>query len=152
MDVNLTFFSFGVDMVENRGKALLKNLSCSFNGIFFELSNIKYESQFLDQARGFYEYLSQGNEMIGHRWSSFYEDAFGLGRMTTVVKAAYYKEKNVSRLIGLAGIDVLVSQLTIYKSEADIKNDLSMTEKPFKRNISLCALETIRRNQRCYPS
>jgi len=36
--------------------------------------------------------------------------------MTTVVRAAYYKEKNVTRLIGLAGIDVLVSQMTIYKS------------------------------------
>lgn len=36
--------------------------------------------------------------------------------MTTVVRAAYYKEKNVTRLIGLASLDVLVSQMTIYKS------------------------------------
>jgi len=73
---------------------------------------------FVDQARGFYEYLSQGNELRGYRWTPFYEDAFGLGRMTTVVRGAYYQEKNVTRLIGLAGIDVLVSQLTVYKSEA----------------------------------
>lgn len=36
--------------------------------------------------------------------------------MTTVVRAAYYKEKNVTRLIGLSAVDVLVSQLTIYRS------------------------------------
>lgn len=48
-------------MVDGRGIALLKNMSCSFDGIFFDLSNIKYESMFLDQARGFYDFLSQGN-------------------------------------------------------------------------------------------
>ena len=52
------FFGFGVDMVNQKGKDLLKNMSGKFEGIFFELSDIKYESIFLDQARGYYEYLS----------------------------------------------------------------------------------------------
>ena len=78
-------------MVDERGINLLKNLSCNFDGIFFDISNVKYESMFLNQARGFYDFLSQGNELNGYRWTSFYEDAFGLGRMTTVVRAAYYK-------------------------------------------------------------
>jgi hypothetical protein len=38
--------------------------------------------------------------------------------MTTVVHGAYYTENGVRRLIGLAGLDVLVSQLTVYKSES----------------------------------
>lgn len=59
-------------MVNDKGKQILKNLSCSFDGIFFELSDVKYESVFLDQARGFYEYLSQGNELNGYRWTNFY--------------------------------------------------------------------------------
>jgi len=72
LGTNLTFFGFGVDMVNDKGKQILKNLSCSFDGIFFELSDVKYESVFLDQARGFYEYLSQGNELNGYRWTNFY--------------------------------------------------------------------------------
>lgn len=81
----------------------------------------------MDQARGYYEYLSQGNEIQGYRWTNFYDDQFYLGRMTTVVRAAYYKEKNVTRLIGLASLDVLVSQMTIYKSQQEIKKQLQVT-------------------------
>ena len=36
----------------------MKSLTCEFDGVFFDLSDVKYESIFLDQARGFYEYLS----------------------------------------------------------------------------------------------
>lgn len=74
MNLSFIFFGFGVDMVNQKGKDLLKNLSCQFNGIFFEISDVKYESMFLDQARGYYEYLSQGNEIQGYRWTNFYDD------------------------------------------------------------------------------
>jgi hypothetical protein len=40
--------------------------------------------------------------------------------MTTVVKPTYYAENGVKRLLGVAGIDVLVSQMTVYISEAQI--------------------------------
>ena len=53
------------------------------------------------------------------------------------------------RLIGLAGIDVLVSQLTVYKNEQEIKRELEVTQRPFKKHITQCQLEIIRRNQRC---
>ena len=32
--------------------------------------------------------------------------------MTTIVKGSYYKDKNVTKLIGLAAIDVLVDKLS----------------------------------------
>lgn len=93
----------------------MSSLACKFDGIYFPLSDVTYESMFLDQAPGFYEYLSQGNEIEGERWTGFYLDAFGLGKMVSVLKPAYYIENNVTRLIGFAVVDVLTSQLTIYK-------------------------------------
>jgi hypothetical protein len=69
---------------------------------------------FLDQAIGYYEFLTQGNEINSSRWSDIYIDAFGLGSMVTVIKPAYYRENNISRLIGVAEIDILTSQLIQY--------------------------------------
>ena len=76
---------------------------------------------FLDQAEGYYEYLTQGNEVKGYRWTDFYEDAFGLGTMVSVVRPTYYRENGVSKLIGTASIDILISQLRVYKTLEQIR-------------------------------
>ncbi len=39
-----------------------------------------------------------------------------MGTMVTVVRPAYYYENNVTRLIAVASIDVLMSQLIVYKT------------------------------------
>jgi len=36
--------------------------------------------------------------------------------MVSVVRPAYYTENNITILIGVAGIDVLTQQLTVYKT------------------------------------
>lgn len=45
---------------------------------------------FLDQAKGFYDYLIQGNKIDDYRWTRIYKDSFGLGNLITVTKASYY--------------------------------------------------------------
>ncbi len=105
---------------------------------------------FIDQAQGYYDYLTQGNQVTGQRWTEIYEDAFGLGKLVTVVKPAYYVENNISRLVGMAGIDVMIAQLITYKTLDQINQSLQITEYPFKKNISLCQLETIRRQYKCH--
>lgn len=94
----------------------MMSLSCKFDGMFIPLTDITYESMFLDQAEGFYEYLLQGNVANKAAWTDFYEDAFGLGQMVSVVRPSYYVENNVTRLIAVSGIDVLMKQLTVYKN------------------------------------
>ena len=56
----------------------------------------------------------------------------------------------MTKLIEAGGIDVLIYQLLRYKNLLDIKKQLEETDIPFKLNISLCALKTIRRNHKCY--
>jgi hypothetical protein len=41
-------------------------------------------------------------------------DAAGMDQMTTVVLPAYFIDGSVKRLLGVAGIDVLVSQFKKY--------------------------------------
>lgn len=65
--------------------------------------------------------------MKGYRWTDFYEDAFGMGKMVSVIRPAYYKENGVSRLIGVAVMDILISQLRVYKTEEDIRHELATT-------------------------
>jgi hypothetical protein len=90
---------------------MLKQLTCRFNGIYFDLDDITIESMFLDQARGFYDYLIQNNAINYIKWSSTYDDRLGLGKILTATKAIFRTERNFLRLIGVAGIDVLVSQI-----------------------------------------
>lgn len=116
LDMNFLFFGFGVNLADRESFAMLSTMACEFDGIFIELPDITYESMFLDLAEGFYDYLVQGNEVKGYRWTNFYEDAFGLGRMVSVVKPIYKQEKSVTKLIGVAEMDVLISQLRVYKT------------------------------------
>ena len=39
----------------------MNSLACKYDGIYTELSDITYESMFVDQAEGYYDYLTQGN-------------------------------------------------------------------------------------------
>jgi hypothetical protein len=60
--------------------------------------------------------------------------------MTTVVRGSYYKDKNITKFIGLAAIDVLVNKLALYTNENMIKLLLQVTEAPFTRPINNCVL------------
>ena len=51
-------------MLDPEGVSLLSSLACSFDGIYIPISDILYESVFLDQALPYYEFLSQGNEVL----------------------------------------------------------------------------------------
>lgn len=118
----------------------MSSIACKYDGIYTDINDVIYESVFLDQAAGYYDYLTQGNAMSGTKWSDIYVDALGLGDMVSVIKPAYRQENNVTILIGVGSLDILVSQITLFLNLNNITNNLQKTQLPFKKNVSICAL------------
>jgi hypothetical protein len=94
--------------------------------------------------------LAFGNQNTSPLWSKIYEDAFGFGQLTTVAYPAYYNDGTQMRLIGVAGIDILVSELIKYESNTtEIERLLAEEKQCFVRSISGCQIENIRGTQTC---
>lgn len=47
--------------------------------------------------------------------------------MVSVVRLIYHKDKTITKLIGAALMDVLISQLRVYKTLEQIQQELSTT-------------------------
>ena len=92
-------------------------------------------------ADSFYQYLAFGNKNTDAVWSSIYEDAFGFGQLVTVSYPAYYNDGTQMRFLGVAGIDVLVSQFQTYEPDTTlIESRLSRSKQCFAKVISGCQI------------
>lgn len=67
--------------------------------------------------RNYYSYISEGVEITHPVWTEPYEDAFGFGRMVTVSMPIYYEESGIRTILGVAGIDILMDQISFGFSE-----------------------------------
>ena len=59
--------------------------------------------------RSYYIYISEGIEITNPVWTEPYDDAFGFGRMVTVSMPIYYEETGIRKILGVAGIDVVMA-------------------------------------------
>ena len=70
--------------------------------------------------RNYYSYVSEGVTISSPVWTEPYEDAFGFGWMVTVSMPIYYTEEGIRRILGVAGIDVLMEQIYFGQSEEEV--------------------------------
>ena len=52
-------------------------------------------------------------------WTEPYDDFFGFGRMVTVSMPIYYVENDIRKILGVAGIDVVISQFESFGLDED---------------------------------
>ena len=58
----------------------------------------------------YYTYVAEGLQIESPVWTEPYDDFFGFGRMVTVSMPIYYEEDNITKILGVAGIDVVMAQ------------------------------------------
>lgn len=98
----------------------LKTLSCAFKGIIISESDSgtvgDSDSAIISKLADFYAYLAIGVKFKNPVWTEPYNDYYGYGRMVTVSMPAYEvdHETNMSGLIGVAGVDIIMSRFDEY--------------------------------------
>lgn len=65
----------------------------------------------VEKLTSYYTFLSEGidHKQIKPMWSNFYLDAFGFGMIVSVTMPIYV-EGLVNKIVGVAGIDILLSK------------------------------------------
>ena len=96
---------------------LLQQLACSYYGIMFKVEDSASESELASLMRSYYIYISEGVEVTDPVWTEPYDDFFGFGRMVTVSMPIYYEEGGIRKILGVAGIDVVMETFKQYGYE-----------------------------------
>ena len=99
--------------------------------------------------RNYYVYISKGVSIIKPVWTEPYDDAFGFGRLVTVSMPIYYEESGVRLILGVAGIDVPIDQISFGNSETEVIQ-LLVSDAPCQvSNMSACQIEGLRGSNTC---
>ena len=94
--------------------------------------------------RNYYVYISEGVEVTSPVWTEPYEDAFGFGRMVTVSMPIYYQENGIRSILGVAGIDILMEQISFNQTEEDVVKRLISNAPCQLSNLTECQIEDLR--------
>lgn len=90
-------------------------------------------------------FISANNRITRPIWTEPYVDFYGLGEMITVSMPAYYtNEENISVLLGVAGVDIVMSSFDKFKIENDIARFLVGETACFKNVLSECQYNNFR--------
>ena len=106
-DISLFTYALG----EGADTTILSSLSCSFNGMMFQISESSTDSTLATVMRNYYTYVAEGVTTTSPVWTEPYDDAFGLGRMVTVSMPVYYQEGSIRTILGVVGLDVSMTKL-----------------------------------------
>ena len=112
---------FTYSMGTEADHALPQQIACDNGGIWALMSN--GEDPLTHMSR-YYQYLAAGVHSGLPRWTTPYEDAFGLGTLVTVAAAAYDRSGSVPVFIGVVGIDVRLSELDSHNDYAAVVSAL----------------------------
>lgn len=125
---------------------ILKDLSCYYRGIMFQLEDQREHSELITQMREYYEYLAEGVQISYPVWTEPYDDAFDAGRMVTVSMPVYNVEGEIKKVLGVIGIDVVMD--TFYNSgfndEAEIVKELIKNAPCQTSSLTDCDIENLR--------
>ena len=94
----------------NSGAALARGIACETSGVYTQIND---GTQLREQLSLYYDYfalLRQTNN-VRVSWVEPYVDAVGAGLLVTASKAIYDSQDTPPKLIGVVGVDVLVSDL-----------------------------------------
>ena len=126
----------------------VKEISCSRFG-FTDL--ITSSDEISDKLLNFYLILSSGLVRTDVVWTEPYEDASGLGSMTSAV-LPFYEEKNShpNKLLGVIGVDVLLDTILNFTTIEELnKKILSGKKEPQNSLLDFCQLQSLRGKYKC---
>ena len=126
----------------------VKEISCSRFG-FTDL--ITSSDEISDKLLNFYLILSSGLVRTEVVWTEPYEDASGLGSMTSAV-LPFYEEKNShpNKLLGVIGVDVLLDTILNFTTIEELnKKILSGKKEPQNSLLDFCQLQSLRGKYKC---
>ena len=133
-------YAFG----NSSGTEIPSKLACLFNGIF---ETIVYANEIVEKMNSYFFSLSLGIENKRPIWTEPYEDSAGLGIMTTCALPVYDRT-STPFLIGVVGIDIIMSDLYDLADEKTVKNKLitKSMQSCAKPNLSNCELNSVRKD------
>ena len=130
------------------GAELARDIACATNGVY---AHINDHGNLREQMSQYYDYFAAINTANADEvtWVEPYADAVGAGILVTASKAVY-TNSTPRQLIGVVGVDVLVTDL----EEAAKRDNLDHTELirrlasrnacPVVSNLTTCELDAIR--------
>lgn len=101
---------FTYTLGSNSGGALTQGIACATGGVY---THIEDGGNLREQLSLYYDYfaLLRETDNLQVAWVEPYEDAVGAGRLVTGSKAVYDTSHSPPKLVGVVGLDILVSDL-----------------------------------------
>lgn len=105
---NATIFTYTFG--SNSGASLTRAIACETNGVYTQIND---NTQLRKQLSLYYDYFAslRQTDSVEVAWVEPYIDAVGAGLLVTASKAIYRTDFTPARLLGVVGVDVLVSDL-----------------------------------------
>ena len=140
---SVIMFTYGFG--EGVNISIPKKLACLYNGIFEIITN---SSEISEKINSFIITLSLGVETKKPVWTHPYNDASGLGYMTTCAIPVYDRTTSPPFLIGVLGIDIMMADLNSLADNKIVENKLlSKTMQSCTiPNSNKCSLNSIRKD------
>jgi len=124
-----TIFAYSIGTSADR--VIPKAIACMRSGIF---EYIQDADQLSEKMNSYYVTLSLGLDINKALWVEPYIDSMGLGEMTTCSIPIYDRSVTPYRLLGVAGIDIIIGDL--YKLEP---NKDTVKNKLLRKSMSSCS-------------
>ena len=109
---------------------------------------IKDNSNITFTLSKYYQFITKGANQTEVVWTEPYEDSYGLGRMTTAAFPVYQRNanNNTKILLGVVGLDVLMSDFTIFDTSEFVVDELVKRSRGncLKISPNYCELENMR--------
>ena len=99
-----------------------KAVACDNDGVF---ATINDGTDPLTEMQSYFRFIATGLDSDTVRWTTPYEDAFGLGQMVTGARAVYdRRDASNPLLVGVVGADVTMSELEQYADFRTVVGEL----------------------------
>lgn len=126
---------------------LLKKIACEFHGFFQVIPSSRDISSIMGN---YYIYVAAGLNRSTCIWTEPYDDAVGLGKVTTAAYPIYDRSSNPPYLIGVTGLDLLLEDLIAFENYDQILDELiSRSGRCTSDILSECHLESLRGDYKC---
>ena len=152
-DAFIFTYSLGIDAATDLGlKEIPHRIACANRGIWSPITN---SLDLRSKMTQYYQFLATGLQRDTAVWVEPYEDALGLGMVTTASFPAYDVSTDPATLVGVAGVDVKMADF-----EAQGSNTQQLLAYLVQRsqscsgsfNLTECQLEALRGSETCNPT
>lgn len=124
---------------------LLQKIACSWNGTWAPVHD---GSQPNNPAKQYYNWIAMGIQRPKPRWTSPYNSSFGQGVIVTVSKPIFDYSVTPKVFVGVAAIDVLLSELLVFGTYTELLRLIAArSDYCLDYDLSPCQRQLLRSNQ-----